>query len=124
MIKFNQRNKRQERVLLVTTKAIYNISNQSLISWISNTYSIKRRIDIRKVYAITLSEMSGEFVFHVKDEYDYRYSSPERRDRILQMVCRAFYLNMPPDQQLKFYFSVRDQKSVTSDNDNTACRIK
>lgn len=104
VIKFNKRDKRQERILLITTKAVYNISNQSaLMSLI--TSPVKRKIDIKKIYAVTISEMSGEFVFHVQDEYDYRYSSPERRDRILQMVCRAYYLCVS-ERPLKFYFTV------------------
>lgn len=108
--KFNKRGKRQERTLLITSKALYNISRQNLItqaiSWLSSSLSIKRRIDIAKITGITVSDLSGEFVIHVPDEYDYRYSSSERRDRILQMICRSYYSNVA-DRPLLFYFKVR-----------------
>ena len=36
---------------------------------------IKRKIPANKISAATISKMGSEFVFHVPDEYDYRYSS-------------------------------------------------
>ena len=110
VFKFNKRDKRQQRTLLITNKAIYNISRQNIltqaISWLSSSFSIKRRIEVDKISAITVSDMSGEFVIHVPDEYDYRYTSTERRDRILQMLCRSYYQNVT-DKSLIFYFQVQ-----------------
>lgn len=42
--------------------------------------AIKRRIDISKLLGITksLSESNGEFVLHIKNEYDYRMKSDTR----------------------------------------------
>jgi len=39
---------------------------------------VKRKIGIDKVAAITASRVSSEFVIHVPDEYDYRYSSADQ----------------------------------------------
>ena len=36
--------------------------------------NIKRKISIYKIKGITLSSIGTEFVIHVPDEYDYRYS--------------------------------------------------
>lgn len=76
--KFNRKNKRQERNLMITTKGIYNLSKTSL----------KRKIGINKIHAITVSKQGTEFVIHIPDEYDYRYSSTDNRDKILDAICK------------------------------------
>jgi len=59
--------------LLVTNKAVYNLKGTAS----------KRRIDVRKIKAITVGSLGTEFVLHVPDEYDYRYSSTDKRHKIL-----------------------------------------
>jgi len=107
LYKFNKRLKRQERSLLITTRAIYNVNQQdilaNIISVFNSSYAIRRRIDITKLMGITVSEMSSEFVLHVRDEYDYRYSSPSKRDKILTTICKAFYMNIT-NTPLVFFF--------------------
>lgn len=39
---------------------------------------MKRKIDLKKLKGITVGTLGSEFVLHVPEEYDYRYSSPER----------------------------------------------
>ena len=46
-----------------------------MIAMLSPSLQIKRKIDIIKVSGITVSDMNSEFVIHVNEEYDYRYSS-------------------------------------------------
>ena len=58
-------NKPQERVLMISDKAIYNLSQ--------SYSSIKRRIPFDQVQSVTSSESSDEFLVHVPTEYDYRY---------------------------------------------------
>lgn len=67
LFKFNPFNWKQKRNMLITTKNLYNLKNKDL----------KRRISLCNVAATTVSEdtKSGEFVIHVPDEYDYRYTS-------------------------------------------------
>ena len=55
---------------MITNLNIYNLSKQT----------IKRKIPIKKVFGLTIGTIGSEFVIHVPDEYDYRYSSYERRD--------------------------------------------
>ena len=55
---------------MITNQKIYNL----------NKLSITRKSGIDKVYAITISRLGSEFVIHIPDEYDYRYSSIEFRD--------------------------------------------
>ncbi len=40
--------------------------------------AIKRKIPLTKIKAITISSVGTEFVLHVPDEYDYRYSSYDK----------------------------------------------
>ena len=65
---------------MVTTTSVYNLSKTSL----------KRKIGITKLSGITYSSSSAEFVLHVPDEYDYRYSSDERRDAILTLIVDSY----------------------------------
>jgi serum/glucocorticoid-regulated kinase 2 len=51
--------------------------------------SVKRKIPIKKVFGITIGVIGTEFVVHVPEEYDYRYSSPERRDQAVLSILYA-----------------------------------
>jgi len=116
LYKFNKKSKRQERSILITSKAIYNVNKQDLLatfmSVFSNSFKIRRRIDITKILGISVSEQSSEFVLHIGDEYDYRYASPNRRDRILQVLCSSYYHNAP-NKPLTFFFKVLSEKLGT-----------
>jgi len=111
LYKYNKRLKRQERSLLITSRAIYNVNKQdffaNIISVFNSSYAIRRRIDVTKLMGITVSEMSSEFVLHVRDEYDYRYSSPDNRDKILTTICKAYYMNIT-NKPLIFFFKVNN----------------
>ncbi|EAR83724.2 Serine/Threonine kinase domain protein (macronuclear) [Tetrahymena thermophila SB210] len=80
--KFNDYKRRQERNLLITTHAIYNL----------NGSTIKRKIDMSKIKALTVSTLGTEFVIHVPDEYDYRYASTDKWDRIIMSIVKAYNL--------------------------------
>lgn len=38
----------------------------------------------------SISEPHGEFVLHIKDEYDYRMKS-DSRDQIIEMIKKTYY---------------------------------
>lgn len=65
--KINKRNREQDRGLVITNEFIYNLAGKQ----------IKRKIALSKIYAVTISRTSSEFIVHVPDEYDYRYKSLE-----------------------------------------------
>jgi len=46
---------------------------------------LKRKIEINKIKGVTISNLGGEFVIHVPDEYDYRYY-----DHIISGILSAF----------------------------------
>jgi len=83
LIKYNDMGFRQERGIVLTDQAIYNLKKKQL----------QRRIPYEKLEAITRSKMSNEFVLHIKDEHDYRYFSHEYRTPIIEMIlyilCRV-----------------------------------
>lgn len=80
--KINRFGSFQERSILLTNKSIYNLKGKI----------IKRRIDIRSLKAITISNLTDEFVVHgSKYEYDYHYLS-SRRKKIIELVAKFFYL--------------------------------
>jgi serum/glucocorticoid-regulated kinase 2 len=79
LFKFNDYKKKQERNILITTMAVYNLKGTT----------IKRRIDIDKIKAVTVSKIGTEFIIHVPEEYDYRYASSDRRDQIIFSILRA-----------------------------------
>lgn len=69
--KINRKDKPQERILVVTNKGVYNLSKSK---------KLKRRIDLAKVDAITVSTMSDEWVIHVFSEYDYRIACARKAE--------------------------------------------
>jgi len=78
LVKINKRGKEQNRVLLLTDKALYNLKPKELSK-------CQRRIDIEKIGSITVSETSREFAIHIPEEYDYRYKS-QHKDRIAAVL--------------------------------------
>lgn len=71
----------QERNILVTNLAIYNLKKKSL----------KRRIDTKSIRGITVSKITDEFVIHGNDfEYDYNYISP-RKKKIIEFISKSYF---------------------------------
>ena len=68
LVKINKRGKEQNRILLLTDKALYNLKPKEI-------RKCQRRIDLEKIVSITLSLTSQEFAIHIPEEYDYRYKS-------------------------------------------------
>ena len=103
LFKFNDYKKRQERSLLVSTKNVINIKGTCIVFIHDPFLAIKRKIPYNKIKAITLSSIGTEFVIHVPDEYDYRYSSYDKyvdsyitfktQQNRIQDTRRLFYLH-------------------------------
>eukprot|EP01083_Nonionella_stella_P284344 967952_1 len=85
VIKINRRKKEQNRVLLLTEKALYNLKPNDL-------RKCQRRVDITKIVSITTSTVSNEMVLHIPEEYDYRYKS-NHKDRIIHVLSTIFHRN-------------------------------
>eukprot|EP01084_Bolivina_argentea_P056013 102570_1 len=85
IFKLNRKNKKQERIFLLTNSAIYNIKpGKNTITEIrnrNNNISPQRRIDLISILSITLSILSNEFTLNIPSEYDYRYEAFTLSDR-------------------------------------------
>ena len=91
--KFNDAGRIQERTLVITNKALYNFQSINL----------KRRVPIEKIEAITISKISSEFVVHVFNEFDYRYTSYEKRNEIIEILLELILLSNQNNDKFKFY---------------------
>lgn len=100
--KFNERNKKQERVFLLTNKYIYNISKTT----------VKRKIPTSKVRAITLSNIGNEFIIHVPDEYDYRFLHSDKRDKIIDLLSELHKKYHGAQMALQFKDEISLEKFV------------
>lgn len=66
--KYNNFGIKQERFIILTNKAIYNIKEQFFI----HSFSLKRKILYSNLKGISYSNKSNEIVIHGdKEEYDY-----------------------------------------------------
>ena len=82
IIKVNHYGMSQERAIILTDKALYNMKKKTL----------RRKILYNDIKGITYSKLTYEFVIHGNEnEYDYEYVSPER-DFIICLIA-IFYQN-------------------------------
>eukprot|EP01016_Furgasonia_blochmanni_P045974 TRINITY_DN6552_c0_g1_i4.p1 TRINITY_DN6552_c0_g1~~TRINITY_DN6552_c0_g1_i4.p1 ORF type:complete len:526 (+),score=128.19 TRINITY_DN6552_c0_g1_i4:273-1850(+) len=99
VIKFNYKSKMQERFLVLTNKSIYNMAPKDFISGMLSFLGIRpttrRRISLNKINEITVSKYSGEFIIHVPEEYDYRYSSNNEREIIIMTLYEEIMKRFP-----------------------------
>lgn len=80
IIKINRHGQAQERSLIITNLALYNLKKKEL----------KRRVEIKNIKGISCSSESKELVIHcVENEYDYHYES-SRRNKIIQIINAAY----------------------------------
>jgi serine/threonine protein kinase len=80
--KINKHNWKQERNIIITDKAIYNLKKLSL----------KRRIDFKTIIGITVSSYSDEIVIHCNDiDYDYHYIS-QRKKMIIEIIAKFYQI--------------------------------
>ena len=90
--KINKYNWKQERNIIITDKAIYNLKGESL----------KRRIDFKTIIGITINDQTNEFVIHCNDiDYDYYYIS-KRLKTIIEIIAKNYQLiNEEKKQKVK-----------------------
>merc|ERR1712228_940415 len=92
VIKINRKGKQQERALVVSEKALYNLMP-------TDFGECKRRIDLANVRSISINtKNSDEFVVHVPSEYDYHFCSPKRMliVNIIQSAAQSLQGDLVP----------------------------
>jgi len=80
--KINRKGKEQTRILLITSKAVYNCLPK-------NVTKCKRKIPMEELASMTLSTASDEFVLHVPWDYDYRYKSVDK-ENVAKVLKKVF----------------------------------
>ena len=89
--KVNKNGWKQDRYIIITDHAIYNLKKASL----------KRRIDYKTIMGITLSKLSDEFVIHCEDiDYDYHYIS-SRKNIIIEIIAKNY--EIIKEEELKLF---------------------
>ena len=107
IIKINKRNKMQERILLVTEQAVYNIEPSS--------HKVKRRIALRELGSISLSKLPDNFFcLHVPSEYDYLLVS-NKKTEIVSKLVEAFPKVAAANQQLPVHFANSFEYRIDTD---------
>jgi hypothetical protein len=79
IIKVNKRNKMQERILLITEQAIYNID--------PSNYKCKRRIPLQQLGGVSLSQLPDNFfALNIPSEYDYLLVSSKKTEIVTRLT--------------------------------------
>ena len=108
IIKINPYNISQERTILLTDEALYNLHKKKL----------KRRIPFSEISGITFSTTNNEFVIHGNDaEYDYYYISFDR-NLLISLISKFYKKNTSKnlkickvsDKSLKSYVTGKKEK--------------
>jgi len=114
VLKINKFGFKQERNLVITDKALYNLKKTQL----------KRRIDLKAIKGITLAKSTDEFVIHCNDEdYDYQYISPKKKT-IVEILAKYYY-NINGEELKLFELNVNSLNTfVTSKNEKIKDKSK
>jgi len=100
--KVNHQGVVQERILVITNRFVYNIDQNngffaSISLCSSSGYSIKRKIQINRIDALTLSINptceKQQFIIHVRGERDYLFNGRIGRERIIKSLFNAHFSN-------------------------------
>ena len=80
--KINRKGSQQKRILMITTRAIYNLENNKC----------NRRIEVQDIGKIISSRSSDQFILHIPKEYDYHYASGRSKEivSILEKVHHVY----------------------------------
>mmetsp|Transcript_28619 Transcript_28619/g.45253 ORF Transcript_28619/g.45253 Transcript_28619/m.45253 type:complete len:202 (+) Transcript_28619:41-646(+) len=101
--KINRKGKKQDRYLMITQKAVYNLKPKKY-------QKSKRRVLISDVGMITLSAVSPEFAIHVPNEYDYHFLS-KNKDHIAN-VLKQLYEQQTEEKLLVVYSEMKHLKDL------------
>eukprot|EP01084_Bolivina_argentea_P202356 345762_1 len=93
IFKINKREKKQERIFLLTDKSIYNIKpskdQTTIIKVKNNNILYQRCINLTNIVSLTISTLSSQFTINIPSEYDYRYQAFDITHR--QEIITAIY---------------------------------
>ena len=115
LVKINHVNKKQERILLLTDKNLYNLlPNDTFLGLFSR---IKRKIPYENVVSMTVSRFGSEFIVHVEKEHDYRFLSPNLKLKIVETLVECYY-NFHKKKMALYYCDDLSLEQYTTTIDN------
>ena len=99
ILKINRLGIRQERMIVLTKKALYNIKNKTVI---------RRRTELKSIIGITATENTDEFIIHCAElDHDYDYVS-QNKIKIIQILAESY----KAETQQDLPFVKTDAKSI------------
>ena len=112
--KINHYGRSQERTIMLTNKALYNMKKKT----------VKRKIFYNKIRGITFSKVTNEFIVHGNDEeYDYAFISQD--SNIIICIIATFYeSNMGKPLKICEVQEKKLENYITSKKDKKADRSK
>ena len=102
--KINRKGKKQDRYLMITNKAVYNLKPKKY-------NKSKRRVALRDLSMITLSALSPEFAVHVTSEYDYHLCS-KSKDKITEVLTDLYKKETMGNKLLVVYSELKHLKDI------------
>eukprot|EP00499_Haloplacidia_sp_CaronLabIsolate_P008876 CAMPEP_0196781486 /NCGR_PEP_ID=MMETSP1104-20130614/9675_1 /TAXON_ID=33652 /ORGANISM="Cafeteria sp., Strain Caron Lab Isolate" /LENGTH=545 /DNA_ID=CAMNT_0042151719 /DNA_START=50 /DNA_END=1687 /DNA_ORIENTATION=+ len=102
IVKINPRGRLQERVIMITDLAVYNLMP-------SNFGKCKRRIPLTSIESVTVGA-GNQFVIHVPSEYDYRFVSNRVADVV--DVIRTLFHKLTGTELRTVESALKDLKSI------------
>ena len=118
--KYNNLGIKQERIIVLTNKALYNIKEPFFI----HKFSLKRRILYSNLKAISYSTKSNEIVIHGdKEEYDYHLITSNKKYMICYIALfyqketsKSLKISAIPEESLKKYVTTKSDKKQDISN--------
>lgn len=120
-MKFNEANKCQPRIFMITDSAVYNLQKaenfiKSMMSKLVNfnkKFTIRRKIFFNTLEAVTVStcEQNCEIVLHVRDDYDYHFRIDDKNMKKLLLKSLCLQYEKVMKRKMAFYF--KDDISLT-----------
>jgi hypothetical protein len=124
LIKINKRNLRQKRVLLLTTKYLYNIRLTSfwrdMLTTFAKSWKIIKKFPLMSIKIIGYSDQGDQFLVSAPEEYDLHYSSSARNEIIdylfycrTQALCGNFMTFFTADSHFLGGYVLHPDEKVT-----------
>lgn len=89
-VKINQRNWKQTRTVVITSKGMYNFNGKNM----------RRFVDSSKIRGCIYSSKSYELIVHIPTEFDYHYVVSEQMEKLIYYLYVCKQLNSPSPVEL------------------------
>jgi serum/glucocorticoid-regulated kinase 2 len=115
--------KQQQRILLLTTKNLYNILPDG--TFMSIFTRIKRKIPWSNIKAMTVSRFGKEFVVHVENEHDYRFEVENVKMKVVETIVDLYCKSNLKKMALYYYddYTLENYTTTIDDADKSKKKV-